>query len=72
MLILDQLPYRQAVQERYGVVACFSPLFYNERWQLLHTSLEIYRQFGVDLQVYYVYCGLFNHNVQFDVFRFKA
>jgi hypothetical protein len=37
-----------------GVVACFGPLFYNERWQLTITSLEIYRQFGVDLQVYYV------------------
>lgn len=37
-----------------GVVACFSPLFYNERWQLIIPTLEIYRQLGVDLQIYYV------------------
>lgn len=37
-----------------AVVACLSPLFYNERWQLLLTTLEIYRQLGVDLQVYYI------------------
>lgn len=37
-----------------GVVACFSPLFYNERWQLIIPTLEIYRQLGVDLQVYYI------------------
>ncbi|KAI6200510.1 protein of unknown function DUF23 domain-containing protein [Aphelenchoides besseyi] len=48
------IPHRQAVQKQMGVVACFSPLFYNERWQLLIQTLEIYRQLGVDLQVFYV------------------
>jgi hypothetical protein len=37
-----------------GVVACFSPLFYNERWQLIISTLEVYRQMGVDLQNFYV------------------
>lgn len=37
-----------------GVVACFSPLFYNERWQLLIPTLETYRQMGVELQNFYV------------------
>lgn len=37
-----------------NVIACFSPLFYNERWQLIVPTLEIYRQMGIGLQVYYV------------------
>ncbi|KAI6239639.1 protein of unknown function DUF23 domain-containing protein [Aphelenchoides fujianensis] len=45
------IPHRPAVQRQMGVVACFSPLFYNERWQLIIPTLEIYRQMGVDLQV---------------------
>ncbi|CAD5219016.1 unnamed protein product [Bursaphelenchus okinawaensis] len=49
-----QVPYRTAVQQRMGVVACFSPLFYNERWQLIIPTLEIYRQLGVDMQVFYI------------------
>lgn len=39
-----QIPHRPAVQRQMGVVACFSPLFYNERWQLIIPTLEIYRQ----------------------------
>lgn len=49
-----QIPYRVAVEQRMGVVACFSPLFYNERWQLIIPTLEIYRQLGVDMQVFYI------------------
>ncbi|KAI1726192.1 glycosyltransferase family 92 domain-containing protein [Ditylenchus destructor] len=42
------------MNRRLDVVACFSPLFYNERWQLIIPTLEIYRQLGVTLQVYYI------------------
>lgn len=36
------------------MASCFSPLFYNENWQLLTVTLEVYRYFGVSLQVFYV------------------
>lgn len=52
--VLLQVPYRVAIREQFGVVACFSPLFYFERWQVLLLALETYRQFGVDHQVYYI------------------
>uniref|UniRef100_A0A7E4ZQH9 Glycosyltransferase family 92 protein n=1 Tax=Panagrellus redivivus TaxID=6233 RepID=A0A7E4ZQH9_PANRE len=48
------MPYRKAVTENFGIVACFSPLFYFERWQVMLPSLEIYRQFGIGRQVYYL------------------
>uniref|UniRef100_A0A7E4VSZ3 Glycosyltransferase family 92 protein n=1 Tax=Panagrellus redivivus TaxID=6233 RepID=A0A7E4VSZ3_PANRE len=48
------IPFRKAVTENLGLVACFSPLFYFERWQVMFPSLEIYRQFGVSRQVYYI------------------
>uniref|UniRef100_A0A914PUX1 Glycosyltransferase family 92 protein n=1 Tax=Panagrolaimus davidi TaxID=227884 RepID=A0A914PUX1_9BILA len=48
------VPLRHAYEEKHEVISCFSPLFYNERWQLLITSMEIFRQFGVNLQVYYI------------------
>ncbi|KAH7716667.1 Protein F59C6.8 [Aphelenchoides avenae] len=41
-----------------GVVACFSRLFFGERWQVMVALLEVYRQYGVDLQVYYVQSAL--------------
>ncbi|KAH7714661.1 Protein F59C6.8 [Aphelenchoides avenae] len=50
--------YRQAVEGRLGVVSCFSPLFYAERWQIVVLALELYRQFGVDMQVYYIQSAL--------------
>uniref|UniRef100_A0A1I7YA83 Glycosyltransferase family 92 protein n=1 Tax=Steinernema glaseri TaxID=37863 RepID=A0A1I7YA83_9BILA len=49
-----ELPLRLPYQRKVDVVACFSPLFYNERWQLLVNTLEIYRQYGVGVQAYYV------------------
>uniref|UniRef100_A0A7E4VR58 Glycosyltransferase family 92 protein n=1 Tax=Panagrellus redivivus TaxID=6233 RepID=A0A7E4VR58_PANRE len=48
------IPHRKAVTENLGLVACFSPLFYFERWQVMFPSLEIYRQFGISRQVYYL------------------
>ncbi|KAH7721653.1 Protein F13G3.3 b [Aphelenchoides avenae] len=48
------VPYREPVERKIGVVACFSPLFYYERWQLIIATLEIYRQFGVGVQTYYI------------------
>ncbi|KAI1714812.1 glycosyltransferase family 92 domain-containing protein [Ditylenchus destructor] len=47
-----RLPYKS--KRKTEVAACFSPLFYNERWQLILTTLEIYRHFGVHLQVFYI------------------
>nr|CAD2187071.1 unnamed protein product [Meloidogyne enterolobii] len=47
-------PYRKVSAEHLPVVACFSPLFFNERWQLIIPTLEIYRQYGVSLQVFYI------------------
>jgi hypothetical protein len=67
------IPFRKVSGEKFSVIACFSPLFYNERWQLIIPTvsqipsfppsqsnvsisfqLEIYRQFGVSLQIYYI------------------
>ncbi|KAL3087135.1 hypothetical protein niasHS_005374 [Heterodera schachtii] len=48
------VPIRSVSDQQLSVVACFSPLFYNERWQLIIPTLEIYRQLGVTLQVYYI------------------
>uniref|UniRef100_A0A914I5S8 Glycosyltransferase family 92 protein n=1 Tax=Globodera rostochiensis TaxID=31243 RepID=A0A914I5S8_GLORO len=48
------VPFRRVSDAKLSVVACFSPLFYNERWQLIIPTLEIYRQLGVSLQVYYI------------------
>ncbi|KAL7078785.1 hypothetical protein ACQ4LE_002187 [Meloidogyne hapla] len=48
------VPYRKVSNEHLPVVACFSPLFFNERWQLIIPTLEIYRQYGVSLQVFYI------------------
>lgn len=53
-----QLPIRYPDQRQMGVVACFSRLFFGERWQVMVALLEVYRQYGVDLQVYYVQSAL--------------
>lgn len=53
-MLLSQVPFRHASAKRVGVVACVSPFFYFERWQSLVVSLEVYRQFGVDVQILYV------------------
>ncbi|KAE9551474.1 hypothetical protein FO519_005319 [Halicephalobus sp. NKZ332] len=49
-----QVSVRDPYSVRSPVVVCFSPLFYFEKWQLLLTSLEIYKFYGADLQVIYV------------------
>ncbi|KHN78417.1 UPF0392 protein F59C6.8 [Toxocara canis] len=46
------IPFRLPVRKKHTVVACFSPLFFNERWQLLLAGLEIRRTFGVSMQKY--------------------
>uniref|UniRef100_A0A914E6I0 Glycosyltransferase family 92 protein n=1 Tax=Acrobeloides nanus TaxID=290746 RepID=A0A914E6I0_9BILA len=49
-----EIPFRKASNRKLEVATCFSPLFYNENWQLLITTLEVYRHFGVSLQVFYI------------------
>lgn len=50
-----RLPYESPIKNKKIEVAnCFSPFFYNEHWQLVLTSLELYHHFGSQLQVYYV------------------
>lgn len=49
-----QVPYRHPFAQKLGVVQCFSPQFVTERWQLMIMVLEIYRQYGVSLQVFYL------------------
>ncbi|KAH7694029.1 Protein F59C6.8, partial [Aphelenchoides avenae] len=49
-----KMPYREAVKQHYGVVGCFSPMFYSDRWQVLIALMDVYRQLGMDLQVFYV------------------
>ncbi|KAK0397890.1 hypothetical protein QR680_002322 [Steinernema hermaphroditum] len=49
-----ELPLRLPYQRKVDVVACYSPLFYNERWQLIVNTLEVYRQYGVGVQAFYV------------------
>ncbi|KAH7722736.1 Protein F59C6.8 [Aphelenchoides avenae] len=51
-------PFREAVSRKLPVVACFAPVFYNERWQVLAALVEVYRQFGVSMQVFYVESAL--------------
>lgn len=48
------IPYSTTFYKKLGVVSCFSPLFYNERWQLVVPTLEVYRQLGISLQVFYI------------------
>ena len=50
-----ELPVRRPYSKRrLQVATCFSPLFYNERWQLIVATLEIYRHYGVQMQVFYI------------------
>lgn len=46
--------FRHAESKKYDVVACFSPLFYFERWQALLVSLEVFRFYGASIQVHYI------------------
>lgn len=55
---LLQMPFRIPVEEKLPVVACFAPIFYNERWQVLAALVEIYRQYGVNMQVFYIESAL--------------
>ncbi|VDM51036.1 unnamed protein product, partial [Toxocara canis] len=49
-----QIPFRKSVERLYDVVTCVTPLFLNERWQLLVLAVEVYRYYGVDMQNIYV------------------
>lgn len=44
--------YRLPHFERHDVVACFSPLFLNERWQLLLLTAEVYSHYGAAMHFY--------------------
>uniref|UniRef100_A0A8R1DTJ3 Glycosyltransferase family 92 protein n=1 Tax=Caenorhabditis japonica TaxID=281687 RepID=A0A8R1DTJ3_CAEJA len=47
-----KLSLRTPFQTPRKVVACFSPLFLNERWQLLLTTVEIYSHYGAFMHFY--------------------
>ncbi|VDK46223.1 unnamed protein product [Anisakis simplex] len=51
---MAEIPFRHPVKKRHGVVACVSPLFAFEKWQLLLSSIEFRIAFGVSMQVYYI------------------
>uniref|UniRef100_A0A183BTA4 Glycosyltransferase family 92 protein n=1 Tax=Globodera pallida TaxID=36090 RepID=A0A183BTA4_GLOPA len=46
-----QLPY---LKKRVQVGTCFSPIFFAENWQLVVLAIEIYRHYGIKLQVVYL------------------
>ncbi|CAJ0594125.1 unnamed protein product [Cylicocyclus nassatus] len=46
------IPVRQPYTESHDVVACFSPLFLNERWQLLLLTAEVYSHYGAAMHFY--------------------
>uniref|UniRef100_A0AC35U784 Glycosyltransferase family 92 protein n=1 Tax=Rhabditophanes sp. KR3021 TaxID=114890 RepID=A0AC35U784_9BILA len=48
------IAFTPAYNIKSKVVSCFSPLFYNERWQLILATLEIYKELGVSKQVFYI------------------
>ncbi|KAF1770568.1 hypothetical protein GCK72_002387 [Caenorhabditis remanei] len=47
-----ELSLRTPFQTPRKVVACFSPLFLNERWQLLLATVEIYSHYGAFMHFY--------------------
>lgn len=49
-----QIPFRKPTKILHDVVTCFSPLFMNERWQLLILALEVYRYYGASMQNFYI------------------
>ncbi|KAK6019117.1 hypothetical protein OSTOST_15257 [Ostertagia ostertagi] len=49
---LSQIPIRHPYPERHDVVACFSPLFLNERWQLLLLTAEVHNHYGAAMHFY--------------------
>ncbi|KJH53322.1 hypothetical protein DICVIV_00445 [Dictyocaulus viviparus] len=48
MTISTRRPYT----EQHDVIACFSPLFLNERWQLLLLTAEVYSHYGAVMHFY--------------------
>lgn len=48
------MPFRPADKTPRRFVACMSRMFLFENWQLLISSLEIYRHYGADLIVTYL------------------
>ncbi|KAK6729138.1 hypothetical protein RB195_006280 [Necator americanus] len=47
-----KVPVRLPYTEKHDVVACFSPLFLNERWQLLLLTAEVYSHYGAAMHFY--------------------
>uniref|UniRef100_A0A183BUB4 Glycosyltransferase family 92 protein n=1 Tax=Globodera pallida TaxID=36090 RepID=A0A183BUB4_GLOPA len=45
---------RQYLKKRVQVGTCLSPLFMTEHWQLVVLAIEIYRHYGIKLQVVYL------------------
>ncbi|CAJ0955036.1 unnamed protein product, partial [Mesorhabditis belari] len=47
-----ELNLREPYPEKHPVVACFSPLFLNERWQLLILTAQVYSHYGAFMHFY--------------------
>ncbi|CAI5438567.1 unnamed protein product [Caenorhabditis angaria] len=47
-----ELSLRNPYRTSHNVVACFSPMFLNERWQLLLSTVEVYSHYGAFLHFY--------------------
>uniref|UniRef100_A0A1I7W8U4 Glycosyltransferase family 92 protein n=1 Tax=Heterorhabditis bacteriophora TaxID=37862 RepID=A0A1I7W8U4_HETBA len=46
------IPVRVPYSDQHEVVACFSPLFLSERWQLLLLTAEVYTHYGAIMHFY--------------------
>ncbi|VDN54248.1 unnamed protein product [Dracunculus medinensis] len=49
-----QIEFRNPAAGALNIVACFSPLFLSDNWQLLLISLELHKFYGASLQVHYI------------------
>ncbi|TMS37476.1 hypothetical protein L596_004399 [Steinernema carpocapsae] len=59
---LQKIPFSKANHQPRKLVVCMSRMYYFENWQLLFTSLQVYRHFGADLMVTYIESILANLN----------
>uniref|UniRef100_A0A7E4UZC6 Glycosyltransferase family 92 protein n=1 Tax=Panagrellus redivivus TaxID=6233 RepID=A0A7E4UZC6_PANRE len=57
------IPIEKPEQKQRGIVACFLSMYFEQRWQLITTTHELYVAWGVDLQVDYV------HSASTDLLR---